>query len=408
MELIHARCAGLDVHKKSVVACVRLVDGHETKRELRTFGTTSLKLRQLREWLTSHQVTQVVMESTGAYWRPVWSALEGGFGLVLANAQQVRNMPGRKTDVKDAQWLAELLAHGLVRGSLVPDEKQAQVRELSRLRKRLAQEKSRHVLRIQKVLEYCNIKLGSVISDVLGQSGRRMLEALIAGKSAQEAAQLGSSRLEATQEELTEALDGFISEARRFELKMHLELIDEFDRQIASVDERLGGALEPFRRAEERLVEIPGVSHTIAQALIGEIGADMARFETPAHLRSWAKVCPRSDESAGKKRDTSMQKGSRWLRPLLRQIAVNAIRPKDSYFRVLFNRVAKKQGQGKAYGAVAASVLTTIWWMLKYDRPYENRSPELEEAERRNKTAWLVRQLHALGYQAQLTAVAAA
>lgn len=407
MELIHARCAGLDVHKKSVVACVRRVDGQETKREVRTFGTTSLKLRELRGWLASHGVTQVVMESTGAYWRPVWSALEGGFSLVLANAQQVRNFPGRKTDVKDAQWLAELLAHGLVRGSFVPDEKQAQVRELSRLRKRLAQEKSRHVLRIQKVLEYCNIKLSSVISDVLGLSGRKMLEALIEGKSAREAAQCACSRLDATEDELTEALDGFISDARRFELKVHLSLIDEFDKQIASVDQRLGDALEPFRRAEERLVEHPGISHTLAQALIGEIGVDMSTFETPAHLRSWGKVCPRNDESAGKKRDTRMQKGSRWLKPLLRQIAVNAIRPKDSQYRVLFNRVAKKQGQGKAYGAVAASVLTTIWWMLKYDRPYENRTPAVVEANRRHRAQWHLKQLKALGYEAQLSAAAA-
>lgn len=327
MEVIHERCAGLDVHQETAVACVRVVEGGKVSREVRTFRTTTKDLLAMSDWLKQRGCTHVAMESTGVYWKPVWHVLEGQFELVLANAAQVRNLPGRKSDVKDAEWVADLLAHGLIRGSFVPPTSIQELRDLTRTRTQLVREVSRHTLRVQKTLEDANIKLTGLISNVLGVSGRAILEALIAGETSPEGLlKLKHGNLKTTREELLDALQGRVRDHHRFLLKLHLEQIDALKEGVAKLEARIGRMLEPFREELDLFMSHPGISQTSARIVSTEIGLDMSRFFASGHLVSWAGLCPRSDESAGKRRSTRIRAGNPWLKTALIQAAWAAIR----------------------------------------------------------------------------------
>src|SRR4051812_33440502 len=323
MEVLYPRCAGLDVHKATVVAAVRLAADGRVAREVRTFATTTAGLLELAEWLAESGCTHVVMEATGVYWKPVWHILaEGGFALVLANAAQVRNVPGRKTDVNDATWLAELLAHGLVRASFVPDGPTQELRALLRTRKQLVRERAGHAQHLQKTLEDANVKLDAVLADLLGASGRAMLEALAAGESDPATlAALAHPRLAAAPERLREALRGRVTPHHRFLLPLHPDQVDALDAAVRRVDREGGAPLAPFRAAVELLTSIPGVGALAARVIVAEIGTDMGRFPSAGHLVSWTGLCPRNDESAGKRRSSRLRKGAPWLKTTLVQCA---------------------------------------------------------------------------------------
>jgi transposase len=411
MDVLHPRCAGLDVHKKTVVAAVRIVEHGKVQVEVRTFETTTAGLIALAEWLSEHAVMAVAMEATGVYWKPVWHILstEGSFELVLANAQHVKAVPGRKRDVSDAVWLAELQAHGLIRGSFVPPPEVAELRSLMRTRKQLVRERTSHIQRIQKTLEEANIKLDSVISDVLGQSGRAMLEAMIAGESDPRAlAKLASPRIKATPETLTRALDGRLSEVHRVLLRIHLDQIEALDRSIAVIERRAEDRLNPFREAVELIVTVPGMNVRSARAVLGETGIDMSRFPTEGQFMSWGCMVPRNDESAGKRRSSRMRPGGNWLKTTMVQCAWAAVRKTDCRFAALFARLKPKRGAGRAICAVAAEMLRTIYHMLKDGICYEEHRAERRQQTREQEANRLVRRLARLGFTAEITPVASA
>jgi transposase len=411
MEVLHPHCAGLDVHKDSVVACVRhMVDG-DVKREVRSFKTTTKELMALSEWLSVEGCTHIVMEATGVYWKPVWHILsDGEFELVLANAAHVKNVPGRKTDVNDATWLAELLAHGLVRGSFVPDQQTQEMRNLLRSRKQFVRERTSHVQRLQKTLEDANIKLDSVISDIVGLSARRMIEALIAGETDPDAlAALAHRRIKASPAELEAALRGRVSDHHRFMLRLLLQHIDAIDAAITQIDQEVDAQVEPFRTAVQLLTTIPGISELSACVILAEIGRDMSRFPTAGHLISWAGLCPKNDESAGKRRSTRMRKGAPWLKTTLVQCAWAAARKKASYLQAQFHRLRARRGAKKAIGAVAASILTAAYHMLKNGTLYQDLGPDHFDKQAQDKQVHrLIDRLRNLGFAVQITPVEAA
>jgi len=410
MEVLYPSCAGLDVHKDTVVACRRGATGAKVEREVRTFKTTTRGLLDLSAWLAERGVTHIVMEATGVYWKPVWAILsDGDFTLTLANAQHVKNVPGRKTDVNDATWLADLLAHGLVRGSFVPDAQTQEQRALLRTRKQLTRERTSHVQRLQKTLEVANIKLDSVISDIIGQSGRAMLAALIAGETNPvKLAGLANYRIKASPAVLTEALRGRVTRHHRFLLKLHLQQIDALDAALFEIDTEVEANLAPFRTAIEILTTIPGVGDLSAQVIVAEIGIDMGRFPTAGHLISWAGLCPKNDESAGKRRSTRMRKGASWLKTALIQSAWAASRRQDSYLQAQFRWLRRKRGDKKAIGAVAASILTAAYHMLRNGTLYEDLGAH--HFERRAKPTQIKRLLAKiadLGYAVEIKPLAA-
>ncbi len=410
MEVLYPHCAGLDIHKESVVCCVRHMNNGKVKTEVRTFQTTTGGLLELSGWLAAEGVTHIGMEATGVYWKPVWHILsDGELQLVLANAAHVKNVPGRKTDVNDAAWLADLMAHGLIRASFVPDEPTQRMRDLLRTRKQLVRERSSHTQRIQKTLEDANIKLDTVVSDILGLSGRRILEALVEGETVPQAlAGLVHRRIHATSDQLEAALCGRVTQHHRFLLKLHLEQIDALDAAIRSIDQEVDGTIEPFRLATGLLIEIPGVSQLAARVILSEIGMDMSRFETAGHLISWAGLCPRNDESAGKRRSTRMRKGAPWLKTVLIQCAWAAARTKGSYFQAQYHRLRARRGSKKAIGAVASSLLTTIYHMLKNGTCYQDLGPNhFDERTRTRHIQRLIHRLENFGFDVHLTPKAA-
>jgi transposase len=401
MEVLYPRCAGLDVHKDTVVASARLAAGREVVVEVRSFATTTAGLLALSAWLAERGCTHVAMEATGVYWRPVWHVLaDGDFTLVLANAAHVKNVPGRKTDVADATWLAELLAHGLVRASFVPDAPTQTLRALLRTRKQLVRERASHVRRLQKTLEDANLKLASVLTDVTGTSGRAILEALVAGETEPATlAALANQRVRAPRGKLEEALRGRVTSHHRFLLRLHLRQVDALEGAVAEIDREVEAELEPFRAAVRLLSSIPGVSALSAEVIVAEIGTDMGRFPTAGHLLSWAGLCPRGDESAGKRRSTRLRHGAPWLKTTLVQCAWASTRKKASYLQAQFRRLRARRGPKKAICAVAASILTAAYHMLRDGTFYQDLGPDhFDRRAKGDRTARLVKQLTALGY----------
>lgn len=404
MQILYPRCAGLDVHKDMLVARVRCVSDppHD---EVKSFSTTTSALLDLNDWLTEHAVTHVAMEATGVYWKPVWHLLEEHFQLVLANAQHIKNVPGRKTDVKDASWIADLLAHGLIRSSFVPPAPIQELRDLTRTRKQLVREIAQHNLRIQKTLEDANVKIGSVLTDVMGKSGRAILAALIAGESDPEKlAELAQGNARKKRAELVEALRGRIRPHHRELLRIHLNLIQALNQALADVDRRVGKTLAPIKHCARLLRSLPGVSDLTAQVMVAEIGVDMARFATASHLISWAGLCPRNEESAGKRRSTRVRKGAPWLKTALVSAAWAAARTKNSYLQAQFLRLKARRGAKKAILAVAASMLTAAYHMLKNGVEYQDLGADHFTRRDRSKAIQrLVHRLNDLGCDVQLT-----
>ena len=406
MQVLHRRCAGLDLHKNLIVACARIVEKRKGTREVREFGTTTRELMALVAWLSSLGVTHVAMEATGVYWKPVWHVLEGAFEVTLANAADVRNVPGRKSDVNDATWIAELLAHGLMRASFVPPRPIRELRDLTRTRRQIGREMVRHQHRIDKILQDANIKLSSALSDMFGPSGLRMLKAIAAGQTDPASiAELGSHRLACSRTELIAALEGHLDEHHRFMIGFHLGLLERLEAAITDLDCRIDQQVRPFRTAVDLIAEIPGVKHTAAAGIVAEIGIDMSTFPSDAHLRSWSRVVPRLDESAGRKRSRHVKKGGAWLKPLLVQCARAAARTKRSYYGAQYRRLAPRIGDKRAILAVAASILTAIYHMLRHGIAHHDLGAAYfaaRDADKSRKARRLLNSLRALGYKAEL------
>jgi transposase len=411
MQVLYPRCAGLDVHKDTVVACVRIAGEGPATTEVRTFATTTAGLCTLAEWLVESGVTHVAMEATGIYWKPVWHILsDNELTLILANAAHVKNVPGRKTDVNDATWLAELLAHGLIRSSFVPPREVGELRTLLRTRKQLVREHASHVQRVQKTLEDANIKLTSALSDIMGKSGRAMIEAMIAGEAdPHKLAALADRRVQTPRAKLVEALTGRVNAQHRFLLRLHLGQIDGIGRATAEVDAEIEGHLGPFREGVKLLDTIDGVDVLAAQVILSEIGLDMTRFPTDGHLVSWACICPRNDESAGRRRSTRTRKGARWLKATLIQCARSAARMKGRYLSALYHRVKGRRGDKKAILAVASSILVAAYHMLKTGTPYRDLGPNhFHPAKRTALARNLLKRLEGLGFAVDLKPLAPA
>lgn len=416
MDVLYERVAGLDVHKATVVACVRRTTAGKVERECRTFETTTAGLLALLEWLRESQCTHVAMEATGVYWKPVWNILiDGAFELILANAAHIKNVPGRKTDMNDAMWIADLVACGLLKASFVPKERLQELRSLMRTRKQLTREQTRHVQRIDKTLESANIKLGSVICEVMGASGRRMIEAMISGiRDPSKLAALAHAQIKASPKELYDALHGRLTEHHRFLLQLHIgqydalsAAIDQIDRQvdtaIARLDEEAADGQASFRDLIALLCTIPGVSTLAGTSILAEIGRDMSRFPSAGHLVAWAGLCPGQNESAGKRKRTRLRKGAPWLKTMLVQCAWAAKRKKDSFYNARFNRLSHRRGPQKAICAVAASLLTAIYHMLKDGTEHHDLgASHFDHRSTAAKAKRLVAQLAKLGYAAQI------
>jgi transposase len=410
MERQIERVAGLDVHRDTVAACVRVPErGGRRAQYVRTFGTTSGDLLQLRDWLEGHAVTQVAMESTGVYWRPIFYVLEEHFHCVLVNAAHIKQVPGRKTDVSDCAWIAQLLEHGLLRPSFVPPPPIRALREVTRHRKSLVHERSRIANRIHKLLQDAGIKLASVASDILGQSGRAMLTALVAGTTDPAVlAELARGKLRTKQRALAEALAGRFQTHHAILLSQMLAHIEYLEESIAGLDAQVDQLLAPFAHHRQLLESIPGVSKTVAEVVLAEIGPDMTPFPSAAHLASWAGLCPANRESAGKHRPANVRPGNRWLRMALTQAALGATRKKQCAFGARYRRVMRHRGHKKAVIAVAHCLLRTIYHMLAFDTPYREPGPEyydVRHAARVTRRALL--QLQQLGYRVSLERPAA-
>jgi transposase len=399
MEVLYPHCAGLDVHAAQITACVRLATGADVTRHRQTFAATTAGLLALGAWLRQHGCTHVAMEATGVYWKPVWHLLEADFELVLANAMHIKQVPGRKSDVTDAEWIGDLLAHGLIRPSFVPPTAVQELRDLTRTRKQLMGELARHALRIQKTLEDANLKLTRVVADVLGRSSRAILRALIAGETDPDRlADLTQGRLKASRAQLVEALQGRVTPHHRFMIQMHLTQIESLEAAVQTIDDRLGEALFPFQQAVALLTTMPGVGDTAARVLVAEIGIDMSRFPTAGHLVSWAGLCPRLHESAGKRRSTRVRHGAPWLKTTLVQAAWAATRAKGTYLQAQFLRIKGRRGPKKAIVAVAASMLTAAYFMLRDGVAYRELGGRyLDHRDKEQITARLVRRLQSLG-----------
>lgn len=401
-------CCGLDVHKAQITACVLRRCAGEARAQVRTFGTMTREILAMGDWLEEHGVVKVAMESTGVYWKPIWNLLEERFDLMLVNAQHIKHVPGRKTDALDCEWLAQLLAHGLVRASFVPERPIRQLRELTRHRAVLAQEKSRVANRIQKVLEDANIKLAAVASDVLGVSARAMLKAMLAGQDdAASLAELARRRLRGKIPRLREALEGRVSDHHRFMLGQLLTQVEFIEERIGEVEARIEAQMVPFDQAVARVETIPGISRTTAQAIVAEIGPRMEQFATAAHLASWAGMCPGNNESAGKRKSGKTRKGSVWLRRVLVQAAWAASHTKNTYLRAHHSRLARRRGGKRALVALGHTILVIIWHLLSRQVNYQDLGADyFDRWGAEQQTRRLVRRLEQLGHKVVLDAAA--
>ncbi len=447
MEGLYLRCCDIDVHKKVLVACViQVIDGQRHK-EIRTFATTTQGILQLLDWLQATGCTHVAMESTGVYWKPIYNLLEGHFQLLVVNAQHIKAVPGRKTDVRDAEWIADLLQHGLLKASFIPPAPQRELRELTRYRVSLVQERARTVNRLQKTLEDTNIKLGDVATDILGKSARAMLEALLAGQTDPVLlADLARGRMKAKRAQLEEALVGTVKPHHRFMLSEELVLIDTLDEAIERISQEIAqrldpppdptergessaGQIKPDQRAQPPadrsashqlqdaqglcwkdavvlLDSIPGINQRAAEGILAEIGIDMSRFPTAGHLASWAGMCPGNHESAGKRLKGSMRKGSPWLRQLLVEAAHAAAHTKNTYLSSLYHRIKARHGAKQAMMAVGHAILVICYHMLDRHVAYQDVGGNyFDEHEQQAVEKRLVRRLEKLGYEVSLQPV---
>lgn len=410
MTVMHCRCAGLDVHQKTIAVCVLLGEaGCTPQREKGTFQTTTAELLRMADWLREREVTHAAMESSGVYWKPVWAVLEGQFELLLANAAHIKNVPGRKTDMKDAEWIAELLRHGLIAGSFVPPLPIQDLRELTRYRAQATGERSAVANRIRKLLEGANIKLGSVASDVMGVSGQRMLDAIVAGQTdADRLAGMARGKLRLKRDSLRAALEGRVRDHHRAMLRLLLANWRFLDQLIKELEGEIESRLEPFRQAVDLLQTIPGINALTAWNVVAEIGTDMTRFATAAHISSWAGLCPGNNESAGKHYSGTTRGGNVWLKRALCQAAWAASRTRNSYYAALFRRLAAKRGRKRAIIAVAHSLLVTIYMLLKGNQTYQELGSDyFEKLNADQFKRYLVRKLEAQGYQVTLQPQAA-
>lgn len=403
---VYERCCGLDVHKKTVVACVRTL-GHA---ETRTFGTMTRDVLALADWLTECGVKHVAMESTGVYWKPIYNILEGNFTLLVVNAQHLKAVPGRKTDVKDAEWMAQLLQHGLVRGSFIPDREQRDLRDLTRHRTSLVRDRARVVQRIQKVLEDTNLKLASVATDIVGLSARAMLERLLSGeRDSAVLAGLAKGRLRQKRQDLETALEGVLRPHHRFLLAELLAQLDYLEEAVESASKKIEEYTALFQEEIELLDTVPGINRTQAETLLAEVGVDMSRFPTASHLASWAGLCPGNDESAGKHRSGKIRKGSPWLRTALVEAAHGAARTRNTYLGAQYRRLATRRGKKKALVAIAHSLLVIVYHVLTNKEPYlDLGSNYFDERDRLRVEKRLSSRLERLGYKVTLEPVESA
>lgn len=435
MQVVYSHCAGLDVHKKTVVACVRLQEASGTAAtQVRSFSTMTTDLLALVDWLASLAITHIALESTGEFWKPVYNLLEASFSVLVVNAHHIKNVPGRKTDVKDAEWIAELLAHGLLRPSFVPPAPQRALRDLTRQRTHLIEERSSVINRMQKVLEWANIKLSAVVSDVRGVSARAMLEALLTGQTDPSLlAELAQGRLRSKRAELEQALRGTLLEHHTFMLTQHLTHLDFLDEQIAAFDRQIRAMMEEpseppvvppsddgAKSSSESTTKqptsdtttwaardvcdaIPGIGPRVAETIIAELGTDMARFPSAAHAASWARLSPGQNESAGKRKSSRIGKGNRYLRCALVQAAHAAVKVKDSFLAAFYTRLAARRGRKKALIAVAHKLLVIVYSLLKTGEQYQERGAvALDERHKERLLERLQRRIVQLGYRVSL------
>lgn len=409
MEVVYERCCGVDVHKRMVVACL-LTPGAagRPRREVRTFGTATRQLLDLADWLAAAGCTHVAMESTGSYWKPVYNLLESTFDLLLVNAQHLKAVPGRKSDVRDAEWIADLLRHGLVRASFIPSRPERELRELARYRTSLVRERASEVNRLQKVLEGANIKLASVATHMLGKSARAMLEAMIGGETDSDVlAQLALGKLRRKHAELREALHGHVAPHQRFLLAAQLRHINELTAIIDDLSGEITRRLAPHDEALRRLATIPGVGQRTAEIFLSEVGADMSRFASGRHLASWAGLCPGQHESAGKSRTGRTRKGSPWLRSSLVEAGVAAGRTR-TYLGAQFHRIAARRGKTRAAVAVAHSIIVIAYHLLNRNQDYADLGADyFDHRQRAQVSRRLTRRLEGLGFIVHLEPAAA-
>ena len=410
MEVLYEHCGGLDVHKKTVTACVlhSQPDG-STRKQTRTFSTMLEDLEKLRDWLLSEGCECAGMEATGVYWKPVYNVLEGHFRIEVVNAEHIKAVPGRKTDVKDAEWIADLLRHGLVRASFIPERSQRELRELTRLRSAFVQDRSKAVNRLQKSLEGANIKLASVLSDVTGVSGQRILEALLSGEDDPEAlVGLAHPSLRPKFEALKQALMGRVSGTLRFVVGQELAQIRDLDERIAACDEEVAALTRPFEAEIERLDGIPSIARRGAENIIAETGVDLFRWPTVAHFNSWAGACPANKASGGKRQPTRVRKGNPWLKRCTTEAALSASRTKRSYLGARYQQLKARRGHKRAIVALAHEILTIVYYLLTRGSDYEDLGVRyIEERDRKVLERRATRQLQRLGYTVQLSSTAA-
>jgi transposase len=453
MQVVYQRCCGLDIHKKLIVACLVLMSSQGVHKEIRTFGTTLTDLYRLRDWLKATDCQMVAMESTGVYWKPIWNVLEEELSLMLVNAQHMKAVPGRKTDLKDAEWIADLLQHGLLRASFVPPRPQRELRELTRYRSKLVEERARLVNRIQKVLEDSNVKLASVATDITGMSGRAILQALLDGEEdPQTLAELARGRMRNKRDELAQAVQGTLGEHHRFLLKSQLRQLDFYDTQIAELDREIARRLgvqagpedpgpdpkgsgstsgQPVPSAERTseaaqsalvpspppssdparsqaaviaiLDEVTGINQRIAQIVVAELGIRLDQFPSEGHLVSWAGLCPEAKISAGKRLSTKTGKGNRWLRQALIEAAHGAAHSKNTYLGAYYQRLKKRMGTKKAIVALAHRILVIIYHLLKEQQSYRELGPgHADEQAAESSKRWAIRRLEQQGYRVTL------
>jgi len=405
MDVVHERCCGLDVHKKMVVACTLTPEG----KEIRSFSTMTENLLEMVDWLQQHRCTHIAMESTASFWKPIYNLLESAdFQVLVVNAKHMKNVPGRKTDVKDAEWIASLLRHGLLQASYIPDREQRELRELIRYRRSLIEERAREVNRIQKVLEGANIKLSSVASNTLGKSGRAMLEAMIRGEeNAKVLSELAVGRLKAKKDDLNKALNGLMGDHQRTMLAAQLRHLDYLDEEIARMDAEVKERMLPFEEDLELVDTIPGVGRRTAEQILAEIGTDMTQFPSAGHLCSWAGLAPGNNESAGKRKSGATRKGNQKLRAALVEAARAAARTRNTYLSAQYHRIAARRGKNRAAVAVAHSILTIVYHILQRRQPYIELGPTYYEERKKDAVVkQAIRKLQSLGMEVIVKPVA--